>query len=173
MTLMVVNSNSCDRVSLSILPHSACLNQVVHHPLQGVSCSMRTCRAGEGWDGAGTGGRPGWVKGRVTVGLSEGTGVEVYCFMERSLFLCRCLRRRSRESSYLGGGVRTAGWARRHTAGAASPVFPVSGATTADQDSACCCSSSVGDSVSLITTAFVTSMSGCCCLASWIAIARA
>ncbi|MEQ2190901.1 hypothetical protein XENOCAPTIV_014186 [Xenoophorus captivus] len=33
--------------------------------------------------------------------------------------------------------------------------------------------SSVGDSVSLITTAFVTSMSGCCCLASWIAMASA
>lgn len=37
----------------------------------------------------------------------------------------------------------------------------------------CCCSSSVGDSVSLMTTAFVTSMSGCCCLASWMAMARA
>lgn len=38
---------------------------------------------------------------------------------------------------------------------------------------ALCGSSSVGDSVSLITTAFVTNMSGCCCLASCIAIARA
>jgi len=37
----------------------------------------------------------------------------------------------------------------------------------------CCRISSMGDSVSLMTTAFVTSMSGCCCLASWIAMARA
>lgn len=42
-----------------------------------------------------------------------------------------------------------------------------------NHDSAFCRSSSVGDSVSLITTAFVTSMSGCCCLASWMAMARA
>lgn len=35
------------------------------------------------------------------------------------------------------------------------------------------CRSSVEDSVSLTTTAFVTCMSGCCCLASWIAMASA
>lgn len=35
------------------------------------------------------------------------------------------------------------------------------------------CRSSADDSVSLTTTAFVTCMSGCCCLASCIAIARA
>ena len=35
------------------------------------------------------------------------------------------------------------------------------------------CRSSVDDSVSLTTTALVTCMSGCCCLASCIAIARA
>lgn len=35
------------------------------------------------------------------------------------------------------------------------------------------CRSSVDDSVSLTTTAFVTNMSGCCCRASWIAIASA
>lgn len=48
----------------------------------------------EGWDGPGQGGKPGWVRGWVTVGLSKGTGVEV-CFVERSLFSCRCVHRRS------------------------------------------------------------------------------
>lgn len=46
-------------------------------------------------------------------------------------------------------------------------------ATRITHDCALCGSSSVGDSDSLITTAFVTNMSGCCCLASCIAIARA
>lgn len=43
----------------------------------------------EGWDGPGYNGRPVQVRGRVTVGLSKGTGVEVYCFAERSLSSCQ------------------------------------------------------------------------------------
>lgn len=122
----------------------------------------------EGWGGPGQDGRPGRVRGRVTVGLSKGTGVEVYCFMERSLFSCRCVHS-GVESPRIGSGWwRAAGLGRKVLS-----CPPVSGATMADQDSAFCCSSSVGDSVSLITTAFVTSMSGCCCLASWIAMASA
>lgn len=49
--------------------------------------------------------------------------------------------------------------------------------TSLRQDSGCTyvmpCRSSVDGSVSLMTTALVTCMSGCCCLASCIAIARA
>lgn len=54
-----------------------------------------------------------------------------------------------------------------------TPTHPISEATVKDYNSAFRCSSSVGDSVSLITTAFVTSISGCCCLASCIAMASA
>lgn len=99
MTFIEVNSNSCDQVSLSILHQSTCLNKVVNHPIEDVSCSLRRWRAG----------RPRWVGGCVTVGLSKGTGVEVYCCVECSLFSCRRLHRRGRESSYLGGGVLQGG----------------------------------------------------------------
>lgn len=43
----------CDRVSLSVL-HSTWLNQVVNHPIVGVSCSIRRWRAGTGRDRAGS-----------------------------------------------------------------------------------------------------------------------
>lgn len=117
-----------------------------------------------------TGGQVG-SEARVTVGLSKGTEVEVYCFMECSLFSCRCVHSGGRESSDQVGGILQDGPGDTQLE---DPLLsPVSGATMTNQDSAFCCSSSVGDSVSLITTAFVTSMSGCCCLASWIAMARA
>lgn len=136
------------------------------------ACSYSAGGGRLGWDGPGRDGGLGWVGGRVTVGLAKGTGVEVYCIVERSLLSCRRIHSgEGRKSSYWVGGVLQGGAEDRQL-----EVFllsPVSGATTTDQDSDFRCCSSVGDSVSLITTAFVTSMSGCCCLASWIAMARA
>lgn len=141
---------------------------MLNHPTGDISSFRKKV---EGWDGPGRDGRPGRVRGRVTVGLSKGTGVEVYCFMERSLFSCRCVHSGGESPlmglvAYCWAGQETHGWR-------ILSCPPVSGTTMSNQDSARCCSSSVGDSVSLITTAFVTSMSGCCCLASWIAMASA
>lgn len=73
LTEVKLNSNS-DRVSLSILHHLTWLKQAVNHPIEDVPCSMRRRRAGTGQDRTG---------GRDTVGLNKGTGVAVYCFMER------------------------------------------------------------------------------------------
>lgn len=125
-----MNLNSCDRVSLSILHPSTCLNQVVNDPIEDVSCSIRRWR----WRwSAGTGGRPGWVRGRVTVGLSKGKGSEVYCVMK-----CRVC---SRVGVYTGGVESPRMWAVAYC-GAGQETHswrilscpPDSGATMADQD---------------------------------------
>lgn len=77
------------------------------------------------------GGRVG-SEARVTVGLSKGTGVEVYCFMERSLFSCWCVHSGGRESSYLFGGILQGGAGDTQLE---DPLLsPFSGATMTNQD---------------------------------------
>lgn len=113
----------------------------------------------------GTGRGQGGLEAESQSVLAKGKGEEVCCVVARSVVLYTWWEGTPAVVAY--------SWEGQATDIVARLLSPIPGATRSDQDSDFLCSSSVGDSVSLTTTAFVTSISGCCCLASCIAMARA